>query len=81
MTNSVQGKKLFLAFCRVLSEECYFLTLTRAIYSYLLMTLILQIMQMTVHPMPQKTQRVKLFSDWKIVLVICFNDQKIRNES
>ena len=36
---------------------------------------------MTVHPMPQKTQRVKLFNDWKIVLVICFNDQKIRNES
>ena len=34
-------------------------------------------MQMTIHPMPLKTQRVKLLSGWKNILVICLHGLKI----
>ena len=42
------------------------------------MTLILKMMQMTIHPMPLKTQLVKLLNSWKNVLVICLNGLKIK---
>ena len=33
---------------------------------------------MTIHPMPLKTQLVKLLNGWKNVLVICLNGLKIK---
>ena len=40
-------------------------------------TLILQIIEMTIQPMPLKTQRVRLLNGWKNVLLICLHDLKI----
>ena len=34
--------------------------------------------QMTIHPMPLKTQLVKLLNGWKNVLVICLNGLKMK---
>lgn len=39
--------------------------------------LILQIMQMVIHPMPLKPQRVNLWNGWNNVLVIFLNGLKI----
>ena len=41
------------------------------------MTLILQIIEMTIQPMPLKTQRVRLLNGWKNVLLMCLHDLKI----
>ena len=37
-------------------------------------TLILQIIEMTIQPMPLKTQRVRLLNGWKNVLLMCLHD-------
>ena len=64
MTNSAHGKKLFSVFRK----------------DDLLMKLMLQIMQMTIHPMPMKTQVIewlKLLNCSKYVLVKCLHGLKI----
>ena len=40
-------------------------------------TLILQIIEMTIQPMPLKTQRVRLLNSWKNVLLMCLHGLKI----
>ena len=41
------------------------------------MALIFQIRQITIHPMPQKTERIKLLNDWKNVLLMFLHGSKI----
>ena len=48
------------------------------IYSYLLITVILQIMQETIKLMPMKAQHVKLLNPWENALVICLHGLKIK---